>query len=294
MKDNNSLLNFNGQLLTPGDDALVFLNRALRLGDGFFETIRVIEGVPHAWPGHSARIFACCKSLSIVPQPHMDAAFLQKCISDLLVARKTESARLRITFFRQGEGAYRPQNNRLGFIAEATPLSEGGFQVKDEGMLLGLYNGMPKYRSNLAAYKLLGNHVYIQAAAWAETHHYDDVLICNEAGEIIEASSSNVFVVRNGALITPPITSGCVGGVMRMSVINAALEAGINCYESTLDEKDFLNASEVFLTNAVRGISWVRSYRDKRFFHKVSDHLVSLINRRHQLVLSAWHASNSA
>lgn len=289
--ETNAAILHNGTLTTAGDAEMRFLNRALRLGDGFFETIRVINGRPHAWDAHYARITACCRVLSLEPQPHMDSAFLIRGIHRLLQAHNTLDARLRLTFFRQGEGTYTPDSNRLGFIGEIVPLSEGAFQVKDEGLHLGLYIDLKKQRGPLAPFKLLGNHVYIQAAIWAARHHFDDVLVCNDAGEIIEATASNIFLVRNGELHTPPAASGCVGGVMRMSVLNAAMEAGIPCYETQIDEADILSATEVLLTNAVRGIAWVRSFRDKRYFHKVGDLLTGALNRRHSEFIAAGEAA---
>lgn len=284
---------YNGNLTTVAGCDHSMLNRALRLGDGFFETIRVIDGIPHAWDAHWARITSCCKALSLEPMLHMDSPYFLKSICSLVASGHCANARVRITFFRQGEGAYRPQTNRLGFVAEYIPLSHGAFQVKEEGLLLGIYHDMPKHRGPLAPFKLLGSHVYIQASIWAQNHNLDDVLICNDAGSIIEASASNVFVVSHDAILTPPVSSGCIGGVMRMAVVNAALDAGIHVYESALDVGDILSASEVFLSNAVQGLSWVRSFRDKRYFHKVSDHLIRSINERHAIACEALQKISS-
>lgn len=271
----------NGQVVmgNPKTDPAAF--RATRLGDGFFETVRIIEGVPHAWEAHCDRMEACFKALALEPQPHMTRDFIRKNVDALLEAHGVANARLRLTFYRQGEGTYRPQTNRPGFFGELFPLGHGPFQVKEEGLHLGLYQDLPKHRGKLAPFKLMGNHVYIQAAIWAEQHHFDDVLVCNDAGQIIEATASNLFLVDQGELLTPPVRSGCVGGVMRMAVLNAALKAGIPCYEVDVSAADLLGASEVFLTNAVRGISWVRSFRDKRYYHKMSDLLIGEVNSAH-------------
>lgn len=271
----------DGTLIPESELGGTAMNRAMRLGDGFFETIRVIRGRPHAWEAHYARITACFRALALEPQPHVDSAFLLRSIYRLIEAHGTQHARLRLTFFRKGGGTYTPETDRPGFIGECIPLVNGDFQVRQEGVHLGLYTALKKYRSPLAPFKLLGNHVYIQAAAWAAKNHYDDALVCNDAGEIIEATSSNLLTLSGGALHTPPLSSGCVGGVMRMSVLNAAMEAGIPCFETTLSENDILRAEEVWLTNAVKGISWVRSFRDKRFFHKAADHVTGLLNTRH-------------
>jgi branched-chain amino acid aminotransferase len=79
---------------------------------------------------------------------------------------------------------------------------------------------------------------------------------------------------------------------MRMSLLNAAMEEGIPCFETQIDEADILSATEVLLTNAVRGIAWVRSYRDKRYFHKVGDLLTAALNRRHGAFIAALEAAD--
>ena len=65
---------------------------------------------------------------------------------------------------------------------------------------------------------------------------------------------------------------------MRMKVINLALESGIKVYESSITAGHLLSCDEIILTNAIQGVKWVRSYKTKRFFHKISDKLIELLN----------------
>ena len=76
-------------------------------------------------------------------------------------------------------------------------------------------------------------------------------------GNILETSSSNVFVVSNGVLYTPGLDEGCLAGTMRMQVINLALKCGMKVYECSILPQNLLAADEVFITNAVRGINWI-------------------------------------
>ncbi len=276
------IISYNGHLHESQSSSFPSLNRAMRLGDGFFETMRVIAGHIHGWSAHVERIKAACAALHMEPGIALEEEFLRKAVRKLLEHHSYEHARLRFTFFRQGEGAYRPDFNRAGFVLEAMPLDEGRFQVMQEGVHIDIYKGLVKHRNPLSAYKLLGNHVYIQAAIWAQANKLNDALVSNDCGDVIEATSSNLFVVSKGQLITPPIESGCVGGVMRMMVINAALELGTPCYEATLCAEDLLQADELLLTNAVRGVVWVRSYGEKRYFHKMGDRLVVAVNSIHE------------
>ena len=106
----------------------------------------------------------------------------------------------------------------------------------------------------------------------------DDMLILNDNNQILESSHSNVFMVSNGVLYTPSLSDGCLAGTMRMQVINLALKNGLKVYESSILPSNLLVADEVFLTNAVRGITWVGGYRTKRYFNTVARKIVTFLN----------------
>ena len=129
-------------------------------------------------------------------------------------------------------------------------------------------------------FKNIDAQIYIQAAIYAQEKNIGDVLILNSDDNIIEATSSNVFLVSGGELYTPKLSSGPVGGVMRATVINIAISLGIKVFECNLTPQELLKADEVFLTNAVEGIKWVSSYRTKRYFNKTATKLLDALNAR--------------
>jgi branched-chain amino acid aminotransferase len=116
------------------------------------------------------------------------------------------------------------------------------------------------------------------ASLYARSKGLDDCLLQNYKLGIIEATSSNLFIVSNGVLYTPSLEDGCVGGIMRMQVINIALENQIKVYECNLNPQNLLAADEIFLTNAINGIQWVGSYRTKRYFNEMSRRMIGLLN----------------
>lgn len=107
----------------------------------------------------------------------------------------------------------------------------------------------------------------------------DDLLIQNEKFGIIESTSSNLFIVSNGVLYTSGLDLGCLGGTMRMQIINLALKYNIKVYECNISPQNLLAADEVFLTNAIQGISWVATYRTKEYKKEISEQLVNLLNQ---------------
>jgi branched-chain amino acid aminotransferase len=135
-----------------------------------------------------------------------------------------------------------------------------------------------KPKNKYSSFKTTNAYFYVNAIIDAKQKGLGDNLLVNEKNNIIESTNSNFFIVSNGVLYTPPLSSGCVGGTMRMKVINLALENGIKVYESSITAGHLLSCDEIILTNAIQGVKWVRSYKTKRFFHKISDKMIELLN----------------
>jgi len=269
----------NGYLSEGAESDFLSRNRAFRLGDGFFETIRVIDGHIPFWDAHYQRLCATCKALRMEMPPVFDSDFLRKSLQELISAEQIrEGGRLRITIFREGSGAYASDTNRAGYVAEVTPYFPNSFVVPDRGASLGTFTDFQKPSSKLSKFKLLGNHYSLQAAAWAKSENFNEAILLNSAGRIAETTSGNLFTVKGGKVRTPSLREGGVAGVMRMILINICLQEGIPVYESDLDETDVLAAEEVFFSNAIVGVQWASSFRHKRFYHKLSDFLVDALN----------------
>ena len=137
---------------------------------------------------------------------------------------------------------------------------------------------MKKQKNFLSNYKTKNGLMYVMAAIAAREKNLDDLLLSNEKGGILESSNSNLFVVSNGVLYTPSLDEGCLAGTMRMQVINLAIHHGIKVYECTILPQNLLAADEIFLTNAIRGISWVGGYRTKRYFNVISRRIQAYLN----------------
>ena len=116
------------------------------------------------------------------------------------------------------------------------------------------------------------------AALSAKEMNLDDLFLSDVKGNILETSSSNVFVVSNGVLYTPGLEEGCLAGTMRMQVINLALRSGIKIYECSVLPQNLLAGDEIFITNAIRGINWIGNYRTKKFSNTVARKLIVSLN----------------
>ena len=254
-------------------------NRAFRLGDGFFESMRIVNGNALYLESHYARIKATAAALKIHPTKDFSLDSLRSQIQELLQRNGiTAGGRMRITFYRKSTGFYLPKQDEMTYFIEAEPLPDNEFVLNSTGRLVDIFMDFKKEVNKLSVFKTLNCQLYVQAAIHARDKGLDEALIQNNKLSIIESNSSNLFIVSNGVLYTPTLEDGPVAGTMRMNIINLALENKIKVYECTLNPHNLLAADEMFLTNAVRGIEWVVGYRTKRYFNDMSKRLVAVLN----------------
>ncbi len=121
--------------------------------------------------------------------------------------------------------------------------------------------------------------IYTLAAIYRKENGFDDCLLINEKNALVESVSSNLFIVKNKVLFTPPLDDGCVEGIMRKQIIKISRKLNYKVIDNkSLFPDDLIQADEVFLTNAIRGVSWVVAYKEKRFFNTTSKTLIRELN----------------
>ena len=270
---------YNSEIVDEHNLPNGFESRGFLYADGFFETIRCINGSIPLFHLHYSRIAASSKAYRMDIPRWMEEDSLQSLLESLYVqSNQSGDARIRLTIFRSGDGRFTPTSNEATAIASIEHVDGNGFELNDKGIAIGLYQDLAKTPSRISNFKNLHSQLYVQAGNYAAEQGLGDVLILNDFNQLIEATSSNIFLVLDGALHTPKLEAGPVGGVMRAAVINLALKLGIKVYESNLEAHELIKADEVFLTNALKGIQWVASYRTKRYFNKTANMLLDEFN----------------
>lgn len=189
-------------------------------------------------------------------------------------------ARIRLSIFRNDGGWYMPETNSVSYTIELTKLEEQNYQLNAKGLLIDVYTAFKKSTNALSSLKSANGLLYVLAGIHRKELKLDECLILNEQGQIIEAISSNLFAVKNGVLYTPPVSDGCINGVMRNKIIEIAQENRIAVYEIAVMQSVLLAADELFLTNAVHGIRWVVAYKQKRYFNSTAKKLVEKLNEQ--------------
>jgi branched-chain amino acid aminotransferase len=238
------------------------INRAFVYGDLLFETIRMQDGVLQNVALHTKRLELGAKVLGFDLPSNWDENYLHELV---FAAVKGKDARIRLVVSRQGNGFYLPNNNDVRFYVEYWTLMAPRIIIDR----IDVFEEQYKSCSSLSNLKSGNALVYVLASQYAAHNNLDDVLILNQHGRIAEATSSNVFWIKNGIIYTPPLTEGPVAGIMREVVIKQATEQGLMVQEKELTIEELLLTDECFLTNALNGITLVNQFRDKKFEHEL-------------------------
>jgi branched-chain amino acid aminotransferase len=236
---------FDGALMPLDQARLSPLDRGVTVGDGVFETLRVYDGQPFAWRRHHERLCASADALGLALP---DSDTLLAGALAVLDANDLAQARLRITVT-GGEGP--PGSSRAGAVAHgwivAWPLTPATDSVD-----VVLAPWTRNERSATAGLKTISYAANVRALAYAEANGAGEAIFANTAGNLCEATGSNVFCVHDGVLRTPPLSAGALAGVTRGLVLELAAGLDIDARDEDLPIAALASADEAFLSSTTR------------------------------------------
>jgi branched-chain amino acid aminotransferase len=267
----------NGKTMPANEPALLAHNRGYRYGDGFFETMKVYKGKILLYDYHAERIFRSLAILKMEPPKLFTAEKFQTEIEQLCQKNNcTELARVRLSFFRGNGGLY-DGDRTVQFLIECWPLNNSINEMNENGLVIDIYPEARKSCDVFSGIKSANFLPYTMAAEYAKENKLNDCIVLNTDGNIADTTIANIFLVSGDNIITPSNDQGCVQGVMRKYVLTKLKEHNYNVQERPVGIGDLEKADEVFLTNAVNGIRWVKQFRDTAYAKQVSASIYSRI-----------------
>jgi branched-chain amino acid aminotransferase len=246
----------NGALV-DGDEARVSVfDHGLTVGDGVFETAKVVDGVPFALSRHLERLRSSAQGLGLVPP---DDVTLRAAVEQVLRANAGQVVgplRLRITV----TGGTSPLGSERGgqdptVVLAVAPMTSWAPTAK-----VVLVPWTRNQRAATAGLKTTSYADNVVALAHAKARGGTEALMANTAGMLCEGTGSNVFLVLAGELVTPPLSSGCLAGVTRALVLEWS-----DAVERDISLPELLSADEVFLTSSTRDVQAVHAVGDDEY-----------------------------
>lgn len=233
---------FENQIYAADEFLFNANNRALRYGDGLFESIRIEDGIACHWDLHMQRLSEGCQVLKI---ESISTEILASALELLLKKIPTiKRGKLRVTIYRNSTGNYQPvQNNSSFYLSLSNEVIQNIASPK-----IGICPIPLKLYSPFSKFKTLNSLPYIYAANYMMEQGWTDVIILNQDGRVCEGLSSNIFWVKKNELYTTPISEACIDGIMRKILMKEN-----NVIEKQCQIEELKEADMIYLTNAISG-----------------------------------------
>lgn len=273
---------YNDQSFRVGDPVISAGNRALRYGEGLFETMRMYNGRIIHVDFHFERLFSGMKTLQFNIPKNYSQEFFVRTVNELLLKNSIfKNARIRLMVFRNDDsGIFDSENNSTGYIIETWPLP-GKMELNENGLVVDVFTDAKKSCDEFSNLKSNNYLPSVMAGLFAQKNKLDDAIILNTFGRICETAIANVFIVKDNKIYTPPLSEGCVAGVMRRWMLEKFSLKNYVVAEKNLLVDDLLNADEFFLTNAINPVRWVKRFRGKSYgngkVREIFDHFLKNI-----------------
>jgi len=237
-------------------NALPPADRGLAYGDGLFETLAVKDGRPRLLQRHLARLAEGCQRLAITLDVSAVADELER-----FAARLGEGVAKLIVTRGDGQRGYAPAVNQPARrILLGSPFPAYPKENAAQGIALFPCRTRLAEQPLLAGLKHLNRLEQVLARAEWQGSEYAEGLMCDSSGRLIEGVFSNLFMVKNGELLTPALNRCGVAGVMRGLIIDLAASAHIALQVRDIDGHELPAACEVFVCNSLYGIWPVRRF----------------------------------
>ncbi|GAA4301141.1 aminotransferase class IV [Aestuariibaculum suncheonense] len=274
------MTNYNGNILAE-TNILSIQNRGYAYGDALFETIKASHGKLLFWEDHYFRLMASMRIMRMEIPMNFTMEFLEEQIMNTLQANDLNeaSARVKLTVHRNEGGLYLPQTNAVGFNISVKPLENDFYELNDGFYEVDLFKDYYVSPSLLSTLKTNNKALHVVGSIYANENNLNNCLILNTDKHVVEALSGNVFLVKGNTIKTPPLSDGCLKGVMRKQIIEVVntLE-GYELLEASISPFELQKSDEIFITNVISGIIPVTKYRKKSFSNEVAKTILQKLN----------------
>ena len=233
-------VNQNGKVIKETTASVSVNNRSFRYGDGCFETMKVVDGKLLFANYHFERLFSSLALLQFELPSYFTTDYLKGQV--LALAQKNyhnKLARIRLMIYRGDGGLYDPQNHFPNYVIQTWDLNPANNKLNENGLIIDVFEDAVKHADAYSAIKSNNYLGYAMAALWVKKQH---------------------IIAK-----TPLLSEGGINGIMRRNLLEKLPSIGIEAQETTLTIQDLLEADELFLTNSIYGIRWVKKLKEKEY-----------------------------
>jgi branched-chain amino acid aminotransferase len=214
-----------------------------------------------------------------IPMDFTMEFFEEQLLSTANKAGCIDSARVRITVYRNDGGYYLPVTNTISYLIHATPLQNQVYILESSSCEVDLYKDFYISKQLLSSLKTTNKVLHVTASIYANENDLDNCILLNESKNVVEVIQGNIFMLQGTKLITPPVVEGCCNGIMRKQLIALVKKIeGLEVVEEIISPFDLQKADELFYTNVIKGVQSITKYRKKEFKTDLASSLVEKLN----------------
>ncbi len=252
---------FNDEILEFDDIKFSPEDRGFRYGDGLFETIAVVNGIPRLLNKHYQRIARGAELLGYDLGELTFERLEEKCLELVKYNHLYPFGKIRLSLWRKGSGLYEPMDQDIYYLLVAQPVE---YHHDNTLKKVDFSERVINYPTKISGFKTISALKYVLAGLEKKEKQLDEIIINDHHGFVSETLYSNLFIKTKGIYVTPPITGGCVDGIMRRWLIEQLRSRQKTIHERFFKEEELLKADSVFTTNAM-GIKHVLKIRNIEF-----------------------------
>ena len=280
------MINFNGDLVQNSNQSIE-KNRGFLFGDAVFETLKVLDNKILFLEEHYFRLMASMRVLRMEIPMNFTMEYMEEQILKSISCFDSNaiSFRVRVTFFRDSEGLYLPlDNTSTKFLIQVSPLENAIYSNNSNEYEIEIYKDFYVTKQLLSSLKTTNKLINVTASIFAEENGYQNCLLVNNEKNIVEAINSNIFIVNGKTIKTPPISDGCVNGIIRKQIIELISKSDeFTLEEVSISPFELQKADEIFLTNIISGIQSVSKYKKKEYVSEIANQLLIKLNAKIRL-----------
>ena len=272
------MINLNGDSIVQ--ENVLTQNRAFLYGDAVFETVKIVKGKILFLEDHYFRLMASMRILRMeIPMDFTMEFFEDQVLSTASNNGFEQSARARITVYRNDGGYYLPTTNTISYLIHTSPLENQFFVLENKECEVDLYKDFYISKQLISSLKTTNKVIHVTASIYADENGYNNCIMLNDSKNVVEVLQGNLFMLQGNKLITPPISEGCINGIMRKQVLALAKKIeGLEVVEDVISPFELQKADELFYTNVIKGIQSITKYRKKEYTNEIAKELVEQLN----------------
>lgn len=280
-----AMINFNGNI-QESSAVNIENNRGFLYGDAVFETLRVLNNKVLFLEDHYFRFMASMRIFRMEIPMNFTMEYFEEQILSLIQSdnNKSNAYRVRFSVCRKEGGFYLPKTNDVDFVITFLAFDNDLYSIENTPYEVELFKDAYVTKQLFSTLKSNNKMVQITGSIFAHENGYENCLLLNDEKNVIEALQGNLFMKMNNILITPPVSDGCLNGIMRKQILAIAKKIeGLEVVEKSISPFDLQKADELFITNVVKGIQPITKYRKKEFVVKTANDLLLRLNAQVRL-----------